>query len=353
MIPGARPILSIVEAVGHAPVVRVLTRRRTISVAVVTLSVAITAAMSLLFHGRVRGDMVLTGLFCAVIIDRLVNRITGHYRRKLADLNASLERRVVERTAELEAANQRLRDAALQRAALHDELLARDRMATAGMLAAGVSHEIRSPLSVILIAAEEALEAFGPDGDPDDGRQLLTDVTDAAQRIATIVRDLSSLARPVDDPIAPVELAAVIDSAARLASYRFGSGVVLDRASVAAPPVIGNASRLVQVLINLLVNASRASRDRATNRIRIDTRATDTDVTIAVSDTGTGMSAETLGRLFQPFFTTGAATGGTGLGLTICRTLVERMGGSIEVHSELGAGTTVELRLRRARSQDS
>lgn len=314
----------------------------------VSLSLAITAAMSVVFHGGVRGDMLLTGLLCAVIVDRLVNRITGHYRRKLAEVNASLERRVAERTVELESANQRLRDAAIQRASLHDELLARDRMATAGMLAAGVSHEIRSPLSVILIAAEEAIEAFGPGGDPDDGRQLLTDVGDAAQRIATIVRDLSSLARPVDDPLGSVEVAAVVDSAARLASYRFGKGVVLEHASVAAPPVIGNASRLVQVLINLLVNASRASRDGVTNRIRVDTRTTETDVTIAVSDTGTGMSPETQARLFQPFFTTGAATGGTGLGLTICRTLVERMGGSIELRSELGAGTTVELRLRRA-----
>src|SRR5690242_16457602 len=172
----------IVEAVGHAPVVRILTRRRTISFAVVSLSLAITAAMSVVFHGGVRGDMLLTGLLCAVIVDRLVNRITGHYRRKLAEVNASLERRVAERTVELESANQRLRDAAIQRASLHDELLARDRMATAGMLAAGVSHEIRSPLSVILIAAEEAIEAFGPGGDPDDGRQLLTDVGDAAQR---------------------------------------------------------------------------------------------------------------------------------------------------------------------------
>ena len=98
----------------------------------------------------------------------------------------------------------------------------------------------------------------------------------------------------------------------------------------------------------LLTNAARATRDGNTNTIRVTTRATDRTVVLAIADTGTGMSPETLKRLFEPFFTTGADRGGTGLGLAICRSIVERMGGTITISSELHHGTTVEVSLRRA-----
>jgi signal transduction histidine kinase len=80
--------------------------------------------------------------------------------------------------------------------------------------------------------------------------------------------------------------------------------------------------------------------------VRADARPAHVVVTIA--DTGTGMSPDTLGKLFQPFFTTGSSSGGTGLGLVICRSLVERMGGTIDVASTLGIGTSIAVTLPRA-----
>lgn len=308
----------------------VLGRGRLMSAAVVTMSLVVTAAMSLLFHRTVRIDMLITGFVCAVVVDVVITRITKHYRAKLARLHAELERRVIERTAEL----QRTRD----------ELIARDRLATAGMLAAGVSHEIRSPLTVVRMGVDELRElAAGT-----EETEILRDVCDAAERITAIVNDLSSLAKPADDPVGPVDLDGVIASAARLASYRFGPTVTLVRPTDRAPHVLGNASRLVQVFLNLLVNAARATRADAANTITVSTETRGDRVIVAIADTGTGMSSETQGRLFQPFFTTGSTTGGTGLGLVICRSLVERMGGTIDVTSRLGAGTTFAITLPRA-----
>ena len=332
------------EAVASRPLA-LLSKRRLISCVVVTLSCGLTAAMSMLFYGHVQPQMMATGFIAAVVINHVVNRATRVYRQQLREAHATLERRVRERTVELETANDALRDAVAAQHALRDELMIRDRMATAGMVAAGVSHEIRSPLGVIRIAVDEVQDML--EGPP-EVKDLVRDISDAADRISTILRDLSSLARPVDDPISPIDLGGVIDSASRLASYRFGNGVVLERGNAVAPKVMGNSSRLAQLITNLLHNAARAKRPDATNVIRIALESTDDHVVLRVADTGTGMTAETKQKLFTPFFTTGQMTGGTGLGLTICRSIVDKMGGTIEVDSEHGAGTTVSVTLRRA-----
>ena len=310
-------------------------------------SMAMTAVMSQLFNGWVRPDMLVTSAVCAMVLDTVIGRITRHYRRRLAAANEVLEQRVTERTADLAAANASLRAAAAEQAALQDELLARDRLATAGMLAAGVSHEIRSPLTVIMMGIEEVTDRQGPDTPP-DLRAVVTDIGAAAEQIAAVVRDLSSLARPPSEPLGPLTLAPVIATAVRLAGYQLKHGIKVVDGDVTETPVTANASRLVQVVLNLVINAARATRDGVPNTIVIAAEARADTVALRVDDTGSGMSPETLARLFQPFFTTGAERGGTGLGLSICRTIVERMGGTIAVRTVLGQGTTVEIILPRA-----
>lgn len=307
-----------------------LTHRRLILLVVVATSCAITAAMSLVFNGNIRPEMMLTGVVAAVVCDRSVQRITQRYRKKLREAHALLEARVRERTIELETAKY--------------VLMVSDRMAQAGKLAAGISHEIRTPLQVITMVGNEIAE-LGPALDQDELRERIGDINHAARRITMIVRDLSSLARPIDDPISAIALADVVASAARLAGYQLAEGVTLELGDLRAPLVLGNESRLVQVALNLIVNAARATRLGAANRIAVSTRASGADVQLVIADTGTGMSEATLARLFEPFFTTGAARGGTGLGLMICRTLIERMGGTIEISSKLGEGTTVIVTL--------
>lgn len=298
----------------------------------IAISPVITAVMSLLFYREVRVPMLLTSIVCAVVIDRIVQRITRTYRRKLRAAHEQLEQRVRERTAALEQANR--------------ELIIRDRMATAGMLAAGVSHEIRSPLMVIQIGLEEVHEQLGQA--PEELREQLQDVRDAAKRIELIANDLSSLAKPADDPIAPTEIGDVIASATRLASYRFSKQVTLEQVPVDVPRVAGNAARLVQVILNLLVNAARATREGTVNRIRVGAELRGDRVVVSVADSGTGMTAETQARLFEPFYTTGKQSGGTGLGLVVSRSIVERMGGALTLTSTPDVGTTAEVSLRLA-----
>ena len=313
----------------------------------IAMSCGLTAVMSIVIHREVRADMIVTGFVCAVVIDRIINRISGKYRRKLAEANQLLERRVRERTADLEEANRFLRDAAAAEKALRDELMVRDRMASAGMLAAGVGHEIRSPLTVITFAAEE-IETIAGDTLVPDVREMVGDIATAASAIAVILRDLSSLARPVDDPLTSIELSTVVASAARLAAYKLGPRVRLELGALDVPAVVGNAPRLVQLLLNLIVNAARAARPDAPNVIAVDAEMSGGAVVVSVRDTGTGMSQDTLARVFEPFFTTGGSTGGTGLGLPICKSIVEKMGGRIEMASELGVGTTVSVTLQAA-----
>lgn len=306
-----------------------ISRGRLISAAMIAASVVITGILSFVFYREVRGPMLLTGLICAIVVDAIVRHITRGYRQKLRAAHELLEQRVRERTAALEQANH--------------ELLVRDRMATAGMLAAGVSHEIRSPLMVIQIGAEEIADQLTTEST--DVREQLRDLQDAAQRIEMILRDLSSLAKPPDDPIVPTNLDDVIATAARLASYRFSKDVILERAPVTVPAIAGNASRLVQVVLNLLINAARATRAGTTNRIKIGAEQRGDRVIVTLTDSGIGMSPEAQERLFEPFYTTGKQTGGTGLGLVISRSIVERMGGTLTIASTLDVGTTATISL--------
>lgn len=308
-------------------------RRRLIQLVIVGTSCAITAAMSLIFNGNIRPEMMLTGTVAAVVCERFVQRITKRYRQRLRDAYASLEQRVRERTIELERANH--------------TLMITDRMAQAGKLAAGISHEIRSPLQVIRLIGDE-LEECDAALPRDELRARIEDINHAARRISTIVGDLSSLARPIDDPIGAVALDVVVASAARLAGYQLGDRVTLRLGDLRAPRVVGNESRLVQVVLNLIVNAARATRADAPNTIVVSTAGAGADVQLVIADTGTGMTEAVRARLFEPFFTTGADRGGTGLGLMICKTLVERMGGTIEIASTSGEGTTVTVSLRVA-----
>jgi len=113
------------------------------------------------------------------------------------------------------------------------------------------------------------------------------------------------------------------------------------------PPVVANASRLGQVFLNLLVNAAHAIEDghADVNEVRVRVRADDTRVYVEIEDTGVGIPASVLPRIFDPFFTTKPAGVGVGLGLSICDRIVESFGGTINVTSKLGFGSTFRVAL--------
>jgi CheY-like chemotaxis protein len=246
------------------------------------------------------------------------------------------------------------RDVTAEKSA-QEQLMVSDRMASIGLLAAGVAHEINNPLAVVIGNVELALEdlnalALAP-RDPkllSNLRAELDDVRHAGNRVRDIARDLKLFSRAEEGKIADVDVREVAESSIRLAWNEIRHRARLQKDFQDVPPVRVNESRLGQVLLNLLVNAAQAIREgnAQENVIRVATRRDGSgQVLIEVSDTGPGIPADVLHRLFTPFFTTKPAGIGTGLGLAICRRIITAVGGEITAESRVGRGTTFRVHL--------
>ncbi|HVI00479.1 MAG TPA: response regulator [Enhygromyxa sp.] len=245
-----------------------------------------------------------------------------------------------------------------ERKDLQARLMLSDRMASIGTLAAGVAHEINNPLTYVLanlhILGKRAEKATSDTDDSarntlcsTDTVQLLRETADGARRVRDIARDLKTFSRSSDE-VSPVDVRQVLDSSVRMAINEIRHRARLERNYMETPPVLANSSRLGQVFLNLIVNAAQAIPDGAAehNLIRLAT-ATGSDgyAEIMVTDTGSGIPAALLERIFEPFVTMKPVGVGTGLGLYICRDIIHHLGGVIEVESELGKGSTFKVRL--------
>jgi two-component system, cell cycle sensor histidine kinase and response regulator CckA len=261
----------------------------------------------------------------------------------------------------------------------------REKMASVGMLAAGVAHEINNPAAYVLanlnhfqeaIALTEEsrkrrLEALlalpgGPEAAErlmvkerredlevlaQDLPQIITESVEGIHRIRDIVRDLKSFARPQDEHIGPVDLKRVLDSVLQMAASELRARCEVVRGYDARLPLIsGHQGRLSQVFLNLVVNAAQAmdEKKRIVNRLFIESEITEERVLVHVKDTGKGIPPESLERIFEPFFTTKEIGQGTGLGLAISRDIIQRHGGEITVSSTPGKGTTFTVSLPKA-----
>jgi two-component system, NtrC family, sensor kinase len=247
-------------------------------------------------------------------------------------------------------------------------LVQADRMASLGLLAAGVVHEVNTPLTYILSnldwldeelpSLREAMkrqvrrDGSGPELSSLAERleaveSTLRDIREGAERVRHIARDMKAFARGSDDDNMLVDLRGVLEAALKLAlvHIRFRARVVRDYQEV--PLVRANESRLAQVFLNLVVNAAQAIPDDGGDheiRVRLWT-GPNGEACAEVTDTGTGISPEHMAHLFEPFFTTKPTGEGTGLGLFICKSIIESFEGTITVDSRPGAGTTFRLGL--------
>ena len=231
---------------------------------------------------------------------------------------------------------------------LQTKVMISDRMASLGTLAAGVAHEINNPLTYTL-ANLSLLERTLPLIDA-DARDSITSALEGAERIRSIVRDLSSFSHVGQGRLVALDVHQLLESSIRMADneIRFRARVVRSYGDV--PPVTANDSRLGQVFLNLLVNAAQAipEGDREANEIRVTTFEEPGHVVITVADTGAGIPADMIDKIFDPFVTTKLQGVGTGLGLYICRNIVNSLGGEITVTSGPG-GSTFRVRLRAGR----
>jgi PAS domain S-box-containing protein len=224
-------------------------------------------------------------------------------------------------------------------------LVATDRMASVGTLAAGVAHEINNPLAAVIANLELAINDVQALRLPPESADLLEELKDAreaAERVRLIVRDLKLFSRAEEDRRGPVDVREVLESTLRMAWNEIRHRARLVKTYDDVPTVVANEARLGQVFLNLVVNAAHAiPAGRAeTNEIRLSTRWENERVTVEIADTGAGMPGEVLRHIFTPFFSTKPAGVGTGLGLPICRRIVEDLGGEIRVKSREGLGST-------------
>jgi nitrogen-specific signal transduction histidine kinase len=244
-----------------------------------------------------------------------------------------------------------------ERKALQRRLVESDRLAALGTLAAGIAHEINNPLTYVELSAHRMRRELAAIDAPLEVRARLRghvdDIEHGVARIASITQSLRSFVKDDANSEGPVDLELVISRALKMVDndLRYAARLVRDLAPV--PPVVGNAARLEQVFVNVLINAIKALRpdpDRP-HEIHVAIEPVGDHVTVTIRDTGCGIPAALRGRIFEPFFTTRDVGRGMGLGLSVSKTIVENQGGEIEVDSIEEVGTTVRVHLPAHRAR--
>jgi two-component system NtrC family sensor kinase len=253
-------------------------------------------------------------------------------RGALQEWNETLERRVEEKTAELQRT--------------HDRMLLVERMASLGKLAAVVAHEINNPLAGIRTYARLLRRRFAGSADPETDR-ILQVVDVESGRCGDIVRNLLAFSRSMPARFADEDLAPILDRCALLLRHQAELlGITLSfEATPGLPRLRCDASQVQQLVLALAMNALEAT--PAGGRVTMGARSDEGEpgVVIEVSDTGCGIAEEVRERIFEPFFTTKAAGKGVGLGLAVVYGIVSRHRGQIDVQSTVGVGTTFTVRL--------
>jgi signal transduction histidine kinase len=266
----------------------------------------------------------------------LLKRVGDHLGRlnaALQDNQALLEARIAERTRELQEA---------QAHVLHQE-----KMAAFGLLAAGIAHEVGNPLTSISSLVQMLQRR---NTDQYTGEKLAL-VSGQLHRIQTILRELVNFSRPASQEPTRVALADILAEALNIAKYyqRTKGRIIEPLVPSGLPPLFGVRDQLVQVFLNLILNAIDATHKGGRIELRVEGRAGTLEV--AIRDDGLGIAPEHAGRLFQPYFTT--KKNGTGLGLFVTRKLVADHGGSVDFASQPGEGSVFRVRLPAADNRGS
>jgi PAS domain S-box-containing protein len=239
-----------------------------------------------------------------------------------------------------------------ERVRLQEQLATAERLASLGLLAAGVAHEVNNPLAYVLNNIEIArrqLASLGPSAE--SSLQALTVALEGVDRIRFIVRELLLLSRSEGESVGPVDVREVVESTLSLARPTIARIGTLVTELEDAPPARANVARVAQIVLNLVLNAIEAMQasDTSANVLTVRLKkAPDDQVLLEVQDTGAGIAKHDLDRIFEPFFTTKPPGLGTGLGLSITQRLVVELGGHIDVTSAPRRGSTFRVVLPAA-----
>lgn len=238
-------------------------------------------------------------------------------------------------------------DDVTDRAELEQRLVQADKLSSIGLLAAGVAHEVNTPLAVISTYAQMLAKQVAEDSQ----KSLILDkIAKQTFRASEIVNSLLNFSRTSTTSFGDISINRVIQETLSLLEHQLQkSGIqVKTDLDASVPPVHGNSGKLQQVFLNLFLNARDAMAGGGTLEIR--TWSEDSGVKVEVADTGHGIAPEHLHRIYDPFFTTKAARKGTGLGLSVSYGIIQEHGGSIEVSNRRSGGARFRLDLPMARS---
>ena len=228
---------------------------------------------------------------------------------------------------------------------LERRVIQAEKLASLGQLAASVVHEINNPMTAVSTYADALWRRaqHSPTADPADVDKYKR-IVDNSERVLRFTRDLVNYARPAQDKPEDIDLNAVIEKALGFCDHVLRKhGVTIEQRLGEVPGFLAVRQNLVQVFVNLITNACHAT--PAGGKVTVCTGTADSMAVVTVTDTGSGIAAETQSRIFEPFFTTKPDGKGTGLGLSIVQGIIENHGGSITVQSEVGNGTTFTIRM--------
>jgi signal transduction histidine kinase len=276
--------------------------------------------------------------------------------RSTEEVNLDLERAVQMRTADLARKNRELAETLDKLTRTQNQLVRSEKMASIGQLVAGIAHEINNPVNAIVNTVGPLEESIGDLESDDAGRRhsaagdirdMVRVVQRGAQRTKAIVQALHNYSRTDDETLVDFDLNRSLDDSLELLRHLLKGNVEVVKRYGEVGRIRGHAGQINQVFMNLLTNAAQALAGRDGATITIATEGAGDHVTVTIADNGAGIPPHVLPRIFDPFFTTKEVGEGTGLGLAIVHELVERHGGTIDVQTELGVGTTFTVTLPR------
>ncbi len=239
-----------------------------------------------------------------------------------------------------------LLDDITQRVRLEEQMVQTEKLTSLGLLAAGVAHEVNTPLAVI----SNYIQMLAKQIPADDPRQKTIDrIVKQTFRASEIVNNLLNFSRTGAAEFVEVNLNSVLEETLTLVQHPFKSAQVnvVKNYTEKLPPVLGSITRLQQVFLNLFMNARDAM--PGGGMIEVRTAAQNGSVEVEVTDTGSGIPPENLHRIFDPFFTTKATGKGTGLGLSVSYGIIKEHAGKVDVRSTPGKGTSFRLEFPVAR----
>jgi signal transduction histidine kinase len=240
-----------------------------------------------------------------------------------------------------------------ERVALEREMQQAEKLVVVGQLAAGIAHQIGTPLNVISGSAEYLMMEWGTDRPRPHELEIIVAQTD---RITTLIQQLLNFARPARMTMQPVKLNDLLREVVGLTEHQITKERITVRTDLQAdlPDIQGDPNQLEQAFLNIVINAwhampaggtltLRTRRTSAASRPRRAGARIPMGVEVSIADTGVGIPAEHLHRIFDPFFSTKGVGKGTGLGLAITRRILEDHRGTINVSSEVGRGTSFTI----------